>query len=181
MVGTNQHGMKTPMEIIPSKLEDVDVIFELYDAATAYQRTVTKKWWQGFERSTVVQEIREGRHFVIKAGDDIACTFVLTFNDPVIWKEADADPAIYIHRIATNAKYRGSSFVQQIATWLRAYGQERNKGYIRLDTHSGNERLNKHYIRCGFTFVGTSAITWTDDLPEHYKDGPFSLFEIALK
>jgi hypothetical protein len=45
MVGTNQHGMKTPMEIVPSKLEDVDVIFELYDAATAYQRTVTKKWW----------------------------------------------------------------------------------------------------------------------------------------
>ncbi len=128
----------------------------------------------------MLQEIREGRHFVIKVGDVIVCTFVLTFNDPVIWKEADADPAIYIHRIATNPKYRGFNFVQQIVTWLRIYAQEKDKRYIRLDTHSGNERLNKHYIRCGFSFVCTSAITWVVDLPEHYKDGPFSLFEIAL-
>ena len=52
--------------------------------------------------------------------------------------------------------------------------------FIRLDTTSGNEKLTNYYIQCGFTYLGDQECVITDLLPAHYKNGPFSLFEIKL-
>jgi tRNA A37 threonylcarbamoyladenosine biosynthesis protein TsaE len=68
----------------------------------------------------------------------------------------------------------------KIIDWTKKYAKENDKEYIRLDTHSGNERINKYYTSCGFTYKGISTIEWTSELPEHYKEGSFSLFEIKL-
>ena len=168
------------MNITLSQKKDITTIFELYDAATAFQKKVGTNSWRGFERKLVEQEIQEKRHFVLKENNQITATFVLTFNDPVIWKEADKYPAVYIHRIATHPDFRGRSYVQKIVNWVIEYAQERDKDYVRLDTTSGNELLNLYYIKCGFTYKGISEIEWTKELPEHYKEGSFALFEIVI-
>ena len=168
------------MIILKSKPEDIDAIFKIYDEATAYQKTVTKKSWRGFERTLIEREITENRHFVIKEEEEIACTFVITFDDKIIWKEASLEPSIYIHRIATNPDFRGRNYVKKIIDWTVNYAKENDKLYVRLDTHSGNERINAYYESCGFAYKGISEIEWTSDLPEHYKEGSFSLFEIKI-
>jgi len=168
------------MEFFKTTNKDIDAVFDIYNEATSYQKTVNNKSWRGFERALIEKEIAENRHFIIKEGNEVACTFVLTFDDIIIWKEASADPAIYLHRIATNPKFRGQSYVKKIIEWTKTYAKENNKEYIRLDTHSGNERINKYYMSCGFDYKGISTIEWTNELPEHYKEGSFSLFEIKL-
>lgn len=132
------------MQFFKTTKEDIDAVFDIYNQATAYQKTVNIKSWKGFERSLVEKEIDEDRHFIIKEGDEIACTFVITFNDDIIWKEAAKDAAVYLHRIATNPKFRGQGYVTKIITWAKAYAAANNKDFIRLDTHSGNDRINKH-------------------------------------
>ncbi|WP_169304401.1 PhzF family phenazine biosynthesis isomerase [Pedobacter frigoris] len=168
------------MEILNSTIEDIDTLFRLYEAATAYQKEVGIKKWKGFERALVEQEIQEKRQYKIIEDGKIACVFVITYNDPLIWKEADADPAIYIHRIATNPDYRGRSYVKHIVNWAKKHAAEQNRKFIRMDTGSGNDRLNNYYISCGFTYKGITGIEQTEGLPEHYKNGTFSLFEIDL-
>lgn len=168
------------MEILQSNLSDIDNIFKLYDEATAYQKKVAIKYWKGFERSLVIQEIEEERQFKIVIDQEIACVFVLTFSDPLIWKEKNADPAIYIHRIATNPKFRGQHFVKQIVSWAKQYALEHGKTHIRLDTGSGNEKLNAYYVSCGFSYLGIATVEYAGDLPEHYKEGTFSLFELLV-
>ena len=169
------------MEILLSKTSDSDAIFKLYDAATVFQKKVGTNSWKGFERSLVEEEIEEQRHFVIRDENHISATFALAFSDPIIWKDADKDPSVYIHRIATHPNFRGRNYVQKIVNWTTEYAKEKDKNFVRLDTTSGNEPLNKHYIKCGFTYKGINEIKWTNDLPEHYKDGSFALFEIAVK
>ena len=120
------------MEIFKTTNTDIDAVFDIYNAATSYQKTVNNKSWRGFERSLIEKEIAENRHFIIKEGDEVACTFVLTFNDLIIWKEAAQDPAVYLHRIATNPKFRGQSYVKKIIEWVKVYAKENNKDYIRL-------------------------------------------------
>lgn len=168
------------MQFFKTTNNDIDAVFDIYNQATSYQKTVNNKSWRGFERSLIETEIKEHRHFIIKEEDEIACTFVLTFSDLIIWKEASADRAIYLHRIATNPKFRGQSYVKKIVEWAKTYAKENNKLYIRLDTHSGNDRINKYYTSCGFDYKGISVIEWTSELPEHYKECSFSLFEIKL-
>ena len=168
------------MEFFKTTNEDIEAVFDIYNQATSYQKTVNNKSWRGFERALIEKEIAENRHFIIKEGDEVACTFVLTFNDLIIWKKAAQDPAVYLHRIATNPKFRGQSYVKKIIEWVKIYAKENGKEYIRLDTHSGNERINQYYTSCGFNYKGISTIEWTSELPEHYKEGSFSLFEIKL-
>lgn len=168
------------MEIIKTMISDIPAVFELYDLATAFQKEVGTNSWKGFEVTMVESEIDQERHYIIRQNGQITATFVLTFSDPIIWKEANNEPAVYIHRLATHPDFRGRNYVQEIVNWTIKFAKMRNLKYVRLDTTSGNERLNQYYIKCGFAYKGISKIDWNETLPEHYKDGSFALFEIKI-
>lgn len=168
------------MTILHSTQEDLDAIFKIYDDATDYQKKQTINYWKGFERSLVKKEIDEKRQYKIMADDEIACVFVINYDDPLIWKERNADPSIYIHRIATNPAFRGSSFVKQIVEWAKSHAKETGKEFIRMDTTSGNDKLNNYYFNCGFADKGIAQIGFDEELPVHYRGGSVNLFEIKL-
>ncbi|RAJ03982.1 acetyltransferase (GNAT) family protein [Chitinophaga skermanii] len=168
------------MQILNATQQDIPQIFELYDLGTQFQATVNSRQWQGFENELVTQDIQDLRLFKIVEGNEMACIFTLTFNDPQIWKEKSVDKAIYIHRIATNPAFRGRGYVKHIVDWAKTYCAQNDVDYIRMDTWSDNEKLRQYYVDCGFTYVGLSQIIPSPDLPSHYTFSEGSLFEIKL-
>ena len=162
-------------------IEDIDEIFRLYKIASNYQKSKkTVVVWPDFDREMVSQEIAEHRQFKLLINDKIACIWAITFSDAQIWEKRNEDPAIYIHRIATNPKFRGHNFVGSIVEWAKDYAKIHNKQYIRLDTIGDNTRLITHYCNCGFNFLGMFELPNVAELPPHYKEGPACLFEIDL-
>lgn len=172
--------LEVAVQIIPSTLDDIDRIFELYDAGTAYQKAVGGLAWQGFERGLIEREIAEERQFKIVADGKVVCVFVLTFDDAILWRERSVDPAIYVHRIAIDPAFRGKGYVKRIVAWAHEYCRAHGKRFIRMDTGSGNDRLNAYYISCGFTYLGVVTYDDAEGLPAHYKTGSSSLFEMAV-
>lgn len=170
-------------KLLTSTLTDIDEIFRLYRLAAAYQAATAKATvvWPNFERELVVQELAEGRQWKLVVGDTIACVWAITFDDPQIWGAKNADPAVYIHRIATNPDFRGQGFVAAIVQWAKEYAQHHQKKYVRLDTIGENHGLIAHYTACGFTYLGLTALTDTAGLPAHYDNATVSLFEISVK
>ena len=168
------------MLIANSTPEDISTIFTLYDAAVEFQKTVFNKQWEGFERSLIETEIRENRQWKIVIDGQIACIFAITFNDPLIWNEKDADPAIYIHRIVTNPQFRGGAYVKEIVKWAKEYVKTISKKYIRMDTWGDNEKLRVYYVSCGFNYLGITVMKNTEGLPKHYEGLSLSLFEIEV-
>lgn len=168
------------MQIINSTIEDIEEIFRLYRIATEYQKTRFIVQWPEFERSMVEKEIAENRQWKIIIDDAITCVFAITFDDPLIWEEKNADPAVYIHRIATSPGFRGRNLVAAITEWAKNYARENNKRFIRLDTVGENQKLIEHYTKCGFTFLGLLKLKNTDGLPAHYSNATVSLFEIEI-
>lgn len=168
------------MKIINSTAEDIDIIFSLYDAGTVLQKKVAQKHWLGFDRTLIENEINEKRLWKIVADQQIVCVFSIAFEDPFIWKEKDKDPAIYIHRIATHPDFRGNGYVKNIVDWAKTYAPANGKEFIRMDTGSGNDKLNNYYVSCGFNYLGIIATGDAPELPAHYKNGTSSLFEIQL-
>ncbi|RFZ90290.1 GNAT family N-acetyltransferase [Mucilaginibacter conchicola] len=168
------------IQIEPTRIDDLDEIFHLYNEAIAYQKKVGNNHWLGFEREMVEQELAENRHFKILGNGHIIGTFLYTLSDPLIWKDANAIPAIYIHRIATNPVARGNNLVEKIIEWSKAFAAANQLQYIRIDTGAGNDRLINYYIKCGFTYLGDTKVDYTPDLPLHYKDGSFALLQLAV-
>jgi len=168
------------MLITNSTPGDINAIFHLYDEAVKFQKTVFNKQWQGFERSLVETEIRESRQWKILVDGEIACIFAITFNDPLIWNDRDKDPAIYIHRIVTNPRFRGGAYVREIVRWAIEYAKSINKDYVRMDTWGDNHRLREYYVSCGFNYLGVTIMENTEGLPKHYEGLSLSLFEIQV-
>lgn len=168
------------MQIIPCTDDDIPALFQLYDAGTTYQKKMGVRHWLGFERNLVETEIREKRQWKILENGQIACAFVVAWQDPFIWKEKNRDPAIYLHRIATNPLFRGGQYVRHIVAWARQHGKQNGKRFVRLDTHSGNEKLTQYYVSCGFTYLGIFELEDVGELPAHYHQGSFSLFELNI-
>jgi RimJ/RimL family protein N-acetyltransferase len=168
------------MTIKNSNIQDINEIFKLYKIATHFQKTKFISHWPEFERNLVATEIAENRQWKIVINNEIACVWATTFNDPQIWEEQNNDPAIYIHRIATNPNFRGQNMVLEIVKWAKVYAKENNKKFIRMDTVGNNQGLIAYYEKCGFNFLGLLKLKETTGLPAHYKDATVSLFEIEL-
>lgn len=166
--------------ILNSSPGDIDIIFSLYDDAVTYQKTKFDKHWLPFDRSMVQKEIEEGRQWKIMEGNDVACVFAIAYDDPFIWAEKNADPAIYIHRIVTSPLFKGRNYVKKIIEWAREHAVQTNKKFIRMDTWGDNEELISYYIKCGFDFLGTITPKATEQLPKHYSSIYLGLFEIKL-
>ncbi|MFM9948533.1 MAG: GNAT family N-acetyltransferase [Saprospiraceae bacterium] len=169
------------MHIENSIINDLDEIFRLYAIASEYQKSKkTVVVWPTFERQLVETEIGENRQWKLLIGGEIACVWATTFSDEQIWEERNADAAIYIHRIATNPKFRGQNFVSLIVAWAKSYAKSCGKDFVRLDTLGNNEKLIAHYTNAGFRFLGMFELKNTDGLPSHYQGVPACLFEMRL-
>ncbi|MEW6130626.1 MAG: GNAT family N-acetyltransferase [Acidobacteriota bacterium] len=169
------------MKITNSTMDDIDLILGFYDDAIAYQKKVFGQHWLGFERRQVEREIAEHRQFKIVVNEQIACTFVVTFNDPLIWGERDQDPAIYLHRIITHSAFRGAGFVKHIVEWAKAYARQNHKQFVRLDTWANNQKLIDYYIAHGFTYLGDIYPEKVNELPKHYEGVALALFEMNIE
>jgi ribosomal protein S18 acetylase RimI-like enzyme len=159
---------------------EIDTIFEFYEMAITFQKTRFHKTWQSFDRELIRTELAEKRQWKIMEGNDIACIFAITYNDPFIWAEKDQDPAIYIHRIVTHPDYHGRHYVKKIVEWAKHHAAETGKKFIRMDTWGDNEKLIAYYQSCGFNFLGVITPERSKLLPEHYSAINLSLFEIPL-
>lgn len=162
-------------------ITDIGEVFKFYKIASEYQ-TAKKKVvvWPAFERAMVETEIAENRQFKLLINNEIACIWAITFSDKQIWEERNKDTAVYIHRIATDPKFRGNNFVADIVTWAKEYVKQKNIQFIRLDTLGNNIKLIAHYKNAGFDFLGLFNLKNTDRLPDHYQLAPVCLFEINL-
>lgn len=174
------HDTTTPViRIENSTPADITEIYRLYRLAAAYQRSKKKVVvWPEFARDLVETEIRENRQWKMMINDAIACIWVTTFSDEQIWEERNADPAVYIHRIATNPVFRGNNLVFRIVPWAKAYARQHGKTYVRLDTLDNNTRLIRHYQEAGFGFLGMFDLKNTEGLPDHYHNVPACLFQV---
>jgi ribosomal protein S18 acetylase RimI-like enzyme len=169
------------MKIENSTATDITEIFRLYGIASAYQQQKkTVIVWPQFERQLVEKEILENRQWKLIIDNEIACVWATTFSDAQIWEERNTDSAVYIHRIATNPKFRGNNFVAMIVEWARVFAKTNGINFIRLDTVGNNQKLIEHYKNAGFNFLGMFKLKDTSGLPEHYHLLPACLFEIKL-
>lgn len=168
------------LQFVKSTADDIDAIFSFYDDAIVFQKKVFKKHWKGFDRKLIETEVAEGRQWKILVNGKIACIFAVEFSDPLIWKEKNKDPSIYLHRIVSHSEFRGNKFMLAIIEWARNFGKANALQFIRMDTWGDNPNLIAYYVKSGFTHTGFSTPDPTPSLPKHYEGIELALFELKI-
>lgn len=168
------------LRIENSQPADMEIIFRLFDAAIAYQQRKGCELWPRFSESLILEEIFGNRHWKVMEGDTVAGVFSVMYNDPVIWLERDADPAVYLHRIAVNPAFKGKGLMQIIKDWAKQHAVQQGKAFVRMDTWGNNESLRKYYESCGFDYLGKQHLPETGHGPAHYGGSFLSLFQLKV-
>lgn len=167
------------MEITNCLMKDAANILSLYESARELQTQRNMVVWPLFDTSFIEKEIQEQRQWKILIDKEIACNWMITFEDKEIWGEKDRGDSIYIHRICTNPNLRGNRYIDKIVAWAKVYAKQIGKQFVRLDTLGNNTKLIEHYTSAGFEFLGMFELTDTTALPSHYQNEPnCCLFEI---
>ncbi len=165
------------MEVRRTLPDERGEVLELYGHASALQRAKGQVEWPPIDPALVDMEIQEGRQWQIRLEGRMACVWVVAYEDPQIWGELDADPSVYLHRIATHPDFRGRRMVGKVVEWACAHAQTEGRTHLRLDTVGNNAALIQLYTGHGFTFLGAEVLEDVDGLPGHYADGPCLRFE----
>jgi len=169
------------IKIERSTLTDIPSIENLYASAVQFQKQKQAVPWGNIDNTQIAQEINQGRQYKLVVDEEIATVWVYNFSDPEIWQEKNKDNAIYIHRIATNPKFRGQHMVEHVFSFTENYAKEQGFSLMRLDTAGYNSGLIKLYTKNGFNFLGTTRIIDSTHLPSHYEDVDICLFERKIK
>ena len=176
----HRRSRKPRMEVRRTRPEERDQILDLYAHASALQRSKGQVTWPQIDAALVDLEIREGRQWQIRLDGQMACVWVVAYEDPQIWGKLDADPSVYLHRIATHPDFRGRKMVGHVVQWARQHAAEEGRTHVRLDTVGNNAALIRLYTGHGFDFLGAEDLEDVEGLPGHYADGPCLRFEIVL-
>ena len=92
-----------------------------------------------FDSLLIETEIKEGQYWKIIEDNVTTCIFSITYNDPLLWKEKDNNPSLYIHRSTTNPLRRGNGYVKNIINWAKNYGKSNGKKFIRMESWGDNQ------------------------------------------
>ncbi len=160
---------------------DLTHVEGIYQEARAYQFQQSGYGWPIFERSFIMGEILEKRHYkIIDEKGQMVAVFSTVNTEPVIWDDSHGTEAIYLHRMAVRGAYRGQNIVGKILDWAMAKARMEGKKYIRVDTWANNRALTDYYQRLGFKWMGKRKLPPKSELPPHYHGIEVNVFEIKV-
>ena len=128
----------------------------------------------------VETEIRERRLWKIVEGRAIACIFSVLYSDPLLWRDRNADGAMYLHRIVTSPDFRGRGYIAKITAWAKEHAKAKGLRFVRLDTWKDNDKLVNLYLKSGYKYVSTVQLSDAETTPKHYVQNKISLFQIDI-
>lgn len=167
-------------EILYSTQSDLDEICRMFDKAVAYQKSKGYPVYKNKDRAGVEMCIKNKLHLKIVENNAIACSFSIAYSDPDIWREKDQEPAIYLHRIITDQKYKGQKLFTLVLEWTKRLAMKNNISKIRLDTWNFNPPLVEYYQSFGFEIVEYFNMPDEARFPSNCRGNDLVLMEYSI-
>jgi GNAT superfamily N-acetyltransferase len=118
-----------------------------------------RKLWDPDEISDedVARHARAGELVIGREGDKAVACMYLQRSDPFFWPQANADEALYVHRLAVRRAFAGQGLAPEMLEWAATEARRLCLPFIRLDTEL-RPSLMSLYENAGFICVDATPI-----------------------
>ena len=144
------------INIRPASRDDAPIILNLWKGSAEWLQSNDIDQWnpEEFNLERVLKFMnRESDIYLASIDNEIVGTYLITWQDPFIWKELDNSESGYIHKLAVNRNFKGKGIGLQLLRSAEEQIKGKGKRYVRLDCMADNIRLNQYYKDAGFQFV----------------------------
>lgn len=163
-----------------ASIDDLPVIYEMFEQAIAFQKRNNYIGWQDYDKAFIRSDVENKLLFKITKGDNIICIFCICFDDFLIWRHREKGDAIYLHRIVLNQSFKGEKVFRNVLDWAISFAKEKGLKYIRMDTWAANAKIIAYYESYGFKFIENYTTPGTDELPIQHRNLNVALLELEL-
>ena len=139
-----------------ASIEEAPVVLNLWKGSAEWLQTINIDQWkpEEFNIEHVLKFMNDGSNvYVATIENEIVGTYLITWQDPFIWKELDNSESGYIHKLAVNRNFKGKGIGLELLRSAEEQIRSKGKRYVRLDCMADNTRLNQYYRDAGFIFV----------------------------
>ncbi len=168
------------LEIINTKIADLDFIYFLFEEAIECQKRNNYPVWNGYDKDTLMNDIKNEFQFKIVIDNQIACIFSICYSDRIIWKERDEEDAVYLHRVVVNPKFKGRKLFGEILKWVQNLAHKKGLHSIRMDTWADNPVIIKYYQGFDFEIVDYYTTPSSQELPIPQRNNYVVLLQYRL-
>ncbi len=166
--------------ITQATINDLPVIYQLFEEAIEYQRKNNFTGWKNYDRAFLRLDVESGQLYKILSNEKICGIFSICYTDPFIWREKEKADALYLHRIVANRHVNEGPVFGLVLNWAKHLAQEKRLHFIRMDTWAENKKIIGYYKSYGFSFVEEYTTPDTPDLPLQHRDLHVALLELKL-
>jgi len=156
-----------------AKIEDAELIWEILQQAIAQRKKDGSDQWQnGYpNQQTVKDDIQNSNGYVLVSDNKVIAYAAIIFGIEQSYidikgKWLSNEDCVVVHRVATEASYKGKGIATQLFKLIEAFCIQKNIFSIKVDTNFDNlpmlrilEKLN--YSFCGdIFFSGASRLAF---------------------
>lgn len=87
-----------------------------------------------------------------------AAVCYLTETDPLFWRGDEAEPALYVHKLACREEYAGKGAAQALLWFCVEKAREEGKCFLRLACRAAQPKLRAVYEKMGFSYAGVADV-----------------------
>jgi len=130
---------------------EVNELISVYIEKVKWLRAANKTMWD--EAQFAIEELNRIYNnpvfYVGIVNNTVVGGFILIENDMRYWPEKN-DSAYYFHKFVVANAYCGKGYSDEMIEWVKNYGKENGKKYIRLDYDGNRKPIMELYTRNGF-------------------------------
>lgn len=142
-----------------TKINDIPRVMEIINQAKAYFKdNGIDQWQDGYPcQNSIETDIANNEAYVLEDNGQILGTCMVTIQGEPTYREIDGQwqtdlDYICVHRIAIDAKYKGSGLASMILDQVVAMYPQYHS--LRMDTHEKNLSMQRLLQKYGFVFCG---------------------------
>jgi ribosomal protein S18 acetylase RimI-like enzyme len=146
----------TKLSIRRAQLDEASVVLSLWQTSARWLNSKGIYQWRPeyFNLDKVIKFMKNGSDvYLAELNNEFVGTYILTWSDPIIWKELDNLDSGYIHKFAVNRDYQGLGIGSLLLKSAEEQIKFKGKTLIRLDCMADNLRLNQYYKDHGFNLI----------------------------
>ena len=131
---------------------EIDALLKIwFEKANWLIKNNTSMWDPNqFSRERLKEKYHNPEYYICRNNKEIIGGFILIEYDERYWRDYINDKAYYFHKFVIRSEYKAQGYSGYILEWVKKYGKEMGKEYIRLDYNEERTYLKEMYTRHGF-------------------------------
>ena len=128
--------------------EHMDELINLWIERHLWLKEHNKEMWKldQLNKASIIEKYENPKCYLAYEDEEKVGGFLLIEHDRRYWPDEMDEKAYYIHKFVVRTGCGGKGYSDKMLEWIKSYGRDNGKQYVRLDYEKQRKYLRNMYL-----------------------------------